>query len=261
MSDITAEALLAADEPAPVEIVEGDGRSPFVVLCDHAGPRLPRALGTLGLSTEALASHIAWDIGAAGVARRLAAALGAFLACQRYSRLVIDANRPLEAPDSIAMLSERTAIPGNENVTPQAAASRARAFFHPYHDRIRLELERRRRENQPAVLVAVHSFTPTFLGQSRPWHIGVLYGRDGRLAQPLLGLLRADGDLVVGCNQPYDVSDLTDYTIVEHGERRGLAHVELELRQDLIASDAEQRAWASRLARLLPLAWQAVGAQ
>jgi predicted N-formylglutamate amidohydrolase len=246
--------LLEPDESPPFEVAGHDGRSPFVIICDHAGRLLPRALGALGLPEAELVRHIAWDIGAGGVARRLATALDAFVVCQRYSRLAIDCNRPLVARDSIAPRSERTVIPGNQQVTPEQADGRARAIFHPYHDQIRDELDRRRELHRPAILVAVHSFTPVFLGEARPWHVGVLFNRDARLAEPLLQQLRAEGDLVVGCNQPYAVSDESDFSIVHHGEQRDLPHVELEIRQDLIADDSGQIAWAARLARLLPAA-------
>jgi predicted N-formylglutamate amidohydrolase len=138
------------------------------------------------------------------------------------------------------------------------AELRAREIFHPYHDQIRHELDRRREMRRPSILVAVHSFTPVFLDIARPWHVGVLFNRDPRLADPLLRLLRDEGDLVVGCNQPYAVSDLSDYSIVQHGERRGIPHVELEIRQDLIADDAGQIAWADRFSRLLTAACQSL---
>jgi predicted N-formylglutamate amidohydrolase len=250
--------LLAEDEPLPFEVAGRDGRSPFVVICDHAGRLLPRALGSLGLSENELARHIAWDIGAGAVARRLATRLDAFVACQRYSRLVIDCNRPLDAVDSIAARSERTTIPGNQNVGRDEAQSRMREIFVPYHDQIRAELDRRREGGQPSILVAVHSFTPVFLDVARPWHVGVLYNRDARMAEPLLRLLQAEGDLVVGCNEPYAVGDLSDFSLVHHGEKRGIPHVELEIRQDLIAHDEGQIAWAERLARLLVAASQSL---
>ena len=249
-----ARPMLDADEPAPFEVERRDGGSPFVIICDHAGSRLPRALGSLGLSPEELQRHIAWDIGARGVALRLGAELDAFVACQRYSRLVIDCNRELGHASSIATSSERTPIPGNQGISPEQAAARAREIFEPYHDQIRAELDRRRDQHRPAILIAVHSFTPVFLDVVRPWHAGVLFNRDARVASPLLRLLSAEGDLVVGCNEPYAVTDSSDYSVNHHGAARDLPHVEIEIRQDLIAGEAGQIAWAQRLARLLPLA-------
>jgi predicted N-formylglutamate amidohydrolase len=244
--------LLSEDDVAPLEVARPDGPSPFLIICDHAGRLIPRSLGALGLPAAELERHIAWDIGAAGVARRLGAALGAHTVWQRYSRLVIDCNRPLDAPDSIAPRSERTVIPGNQNVAPAAAEARAREIFHPYHDEIRAALDRRQAQERSTVLVAMHSFTPVYLEVPRPWQIGVLYNRDARVAKPLLRALRGEGDLVVGDNEPYAVGDLTDYSVVNHGERRKVPHVELEIRQDLIADERGQEAWAERLARLLP---------
>jgi predicted N-formylglutamate amidohydrolase len=246
--------LLDPDEPPPFEVAGRQGRSPFLIVCDHAGRRLPRALGSLGLSEAALTTHIAWDIGAGGVAQRLAEALDAFMIRQPYSRLAIDCNRPLDAVDSIATLSERMSIPGNQRLPPGAAEARAREIFEPYHRELRGELERRRDAGRAAILVTVHSFTPVFLDLARPWHVGILYNRDARLAEPLLGLLRDEGDLVVGRNQPYAASDLSDFALVQHGEKRGVPCVEIEMRQDLIAGSEGQSAWAERLARLLPIA-------
>lgn len=250
----TPARLLADGEPAPFEVERSDGASPFVIICDHAGRRLPRALGSLGLGPEDLDRHIAWDIGARGVALGLAAELNAFVVCQRYSRLVIDCNRQLGHPGSIAASSERTPIPGNQVVAPAHAAARAQEIFEPYHARIRRELDRRDAAQRPAILIAVHSFTPIFLDVARPWHAGVLFNHDARIAEPLLRLLRAEGDLVVGSNEPYAVTDTSDYSINHHGVARDLPHVEIEIRQDLIAGESGQLAWARRLARVLPLA-------
>jgi predicted N-formylglutamate amidohydrolase len=247
-------SLLGTDEPAPFEAAGHAGSSPFVLVCDHAGRRLPRALGSLGLSAVDLESHIAWDVGAEAVARRLAALLDAVVFWQRYSRLVIDCNRPLSAPDSIVTLSERTAVPGNRGLGRAYIEARKREIFQPYHDQIRAELDRREAGGRATILVTVHSFTPVFKDHRRPWHAGVLFNRDSRLAELLLPLLRDEGGLVVGCNEPYAASALTDYSLVEHGERRDLPCVELEIRQDLISGEAGQKAWAERLARLLPAA-------
>ena len=173
-----------------------------------------------------------------------------------YSSPVVNRSdsMPMNPADSIAIRSERSIILGNQNVGPGAAEERARAIFHPYHDEIRRALDQREAVGLPTVLVAMHSFTPVFMDVARPWHVAVLYNRDARVARPLLDALRGEGDLVVGENEPYAAGDLTDYSIVQHGERRGLPHVEIEIRQDLIADGRGQDAWAERLARLLPAA-------
>lgn len=251
--------MLAPDEPPAFEVVAGGARSPFVLLCDHAGNRIPRALGDLGLSKADRERHIAWDIGAAGLAKKLAAALDAWLILQTYSRLVIDCNRPLEVESSIVKVSERTLVPGNQALSPGEAERRARSIFAPYHARITEELERRARAGQASVIVTVHSFTPVYMGFQRGWHAGVLYQRDARLAQPLLRLLREEGGLAIGDNEPYAVSDETDYAVVEYGERGGRLHVELEVRQDLIAEGAGQAEWAARFARVFPRALEEAG--
>jgi predicted N-formylglutamate amidohydrolase len=248
-------ALFEPGEAPAFEAIEDRSNSPFLITCDHAGRLLPRSLGSLGLPESQLSRHIAWDIGAAGVARFLAAELGAFAILQTYSRLVIDCNRPLGVPSSIATLSEDTVIPGNRDVAPEEAERRARAIFTPYHDRIRDELERRKRRRQPTALVAMHSFTPIYQGVVRPWHVGVLYHRDARLAHALRGFLIRDSGLHVGDNEPYAASDATDYGMIEHGERRGIPCVEIEIRQDLLNDEAGQMAWARRFAELLPQAW------
>lgn len=243
--------LLLDDEPPAVEIFQGDRRSPFLLLCDHASNRIPRQLGQLGLDTEALHAHIAWDIGAAGLARELARLLGAPLYLQGYSRLVIDCNRPLAAADSIPETSGGIDIPGNRRLTEQARALRAEALFKPYHAAIERELEDRASRGEPTALVTVHSYTPVLLEQARRWHTGILYNRDQRLAAPLLQLLRQEHGVVVGENEPYSVSDTSDFAINVYGEQRGNPYVEIEVRQDLIAETAGQIEWAARYARLL----------
>jgi predicted N-formylglutamate amidohydrolase len=243
--------LLQADEPAAFRVKRPHGQSPFFLTCDHASARIPRKLGSLGVSAEDLQRHIAWDIGAAGVAVKLANALDAFAILSGYSRLVIDCNRRPGIPESIVRISETTRIPGNEVVTVDEAATRARELFHPYHDRIRTELDTRRAQQRPTILISVHSFTPKFHGVARPWQAGMLYNRDARLATELLRRLRAEPGLAIGDNEPYAVGDDTDYTIPVHGEQRGLLHVGIELRQDLLATAAGQTEWAERLARAL----------
>lgn len=240
--------LLADDEPHPVTVERADGAAPIFLVCDHAGRRIPRRLGALGLDAAELDRHIAWDIGAESVARGVSRRLDATLVSQVYSRLVIDCNRAPGVDGSIATLSETTAIPGNRDLGPRDAETRAREIFRPYHDTITRLLDARAARDRPSVLVAVHSFTPVFKGEQRPWHIGILYNRDDRLAAIALDLLAGESDLRAGDNQPYSVSDETDYTIPVHGEKRGLAHVEIEIRQDLIADAPRQDVWADRLA-------------
>jgi predicted N-formylglutamate amidohydrolase len=243
-------ALLAPDEPLPVRVLRENGQSELFLTADHAGRAIPRSLARLGLPESELDRHIAWDIGVAGVTERLSGALDATAVLQTYSRLVIDCNRDPTVPSSIPEVSEATAIPGNIGLSAEQRAARRLAVFEPYHARIRSLLDARRR----TIYVAMHSFTPVFKGESRAMQVGVLYNRDVRLANIMLDLLRAEGDLVVGDNAPYAVSDVTDFGVPIHAERRGLPHVEIEIRQDLIAHPAGQAAWAARFARLLPAA-------
>jgi predicted N-formylglutamate amidohydrolase len=250
IDDITP-LLLAGDDPAPVLERQASGSSPFVFTCDHYGHLIPHALGDLGLDDGERQRHIAWDIGIAGVAEQVSAALNAHLLAQRYSRLVIDCNRPPAAASSVPPVSEATAIPGNQGITQDAADERRRLIFEPYHRRIAEVLDRRARDGKPTILVSLHSFTPIYTGVARPWHIGTLYHRDHRLPKLLLRELRAEPELVVGDNQPYAVSDATDYTIPVHGEARGLINTGIEIRQDLITDEAGQRQWAERLIRIL----------
>ena len=251
-----AERLLAEDEPAPVTVYNEKGPSPLLLVADHAGNTMPRMLDQLGVEPAERERHIAWDIGIAGLGRMLADALDAVLIQQNYSRLVIDCNRPPGSPASIPELSELTAIPGNVGLSEKCKAARARQIFWPYHERITGELDRRQRDGRTCALIALHSFTPLFKGVARPWHAAVLYNRDPRLAHSLMALLDAEKGFNVGNNEPYFVSDATDYTIPTHGERRGLPHVLIEIRQDLIADKDGQRAWALILARILPQAYR-----
>jgi len=242
--------LLAHDEPAPVLEHNSNGASPFLLACDHYGRLIPRALDDLGVPASELQRHIGWDIGIGAVSTRLADALGAHMIAQRYSRLVIDCNRPLHVPSSIPPISEVTRIPGNEGLTDDARMARRRAIFDPYHNRITEILEARAARGQPTILLAMHSFTPVYTGIARPWHIGTLYEHDMRLPHLLLKALRAEHGLVVGDNEPYAVREGSDYTIPVHGAARGLIHTGIEIRQDLITEEAGQREWAERLARI-----------
>lgn len=253
--------LLEDDEAPPVTVEREAGASPFVIAVDHASNRIPRRLGDLGLSARERQRHIAWDIGAAEVARGLSEALDAACVLQNYSRLVVDCNRSPNVTSSVPVLSESTPIPGNKDLSSAERLARIREVLDPYQDRIAELLDARDLAKRPSVLIALHSFTPRFLGEARPWHIGLLYNRDARLAHAMMALLAEQRDLVVGDNQPYAVSDETDYTIPVHGEQRGLIHVEIEIRQDLVTLPEGQAEWAERLAELLPRSLERVIAE
>ena len=245
---------LAPHEPCPVEVVCAEGASPFFLICDHASNRIPDALGSLGLPDHELARHIGWDIGAAAVAQRLSEALDATLVLQNYSRLVIDCNRHPHVESSIPKVSEATPVPGNAGLSTEAATQRAERIFAPYHSRISALLDERKTLQKRSILIAVHSFTPLFHDVPRPWHIGIQYNRAPGLSRAMIAELSRDESLCVGDNQPYRVNDETDYSIPVHAESRGLPHLLIELRHDLIENEAGQKAWAQRLIESLPAA-------
>ena len=244
-------ALLEPDEPPPFLEERSGGRSNFVIVVDHASAYIPRRLNRLGVSAQELERHIAWDIGALAVARRVSAALDAPLLAQNYSRLVIDCNRNPNVATSICTVSEHTAIPGNSNLSAKETELRRTEIFDPYHDRIRALLDERQKAQRPTILVAQHSMTNIYKGSSRPMHAAVLYNRDRAFAHLVLDALRLEPGMIIGDNQPYFVSDDTDYTIPVHGEARKLPHVEIEIRQDLITHEAGQTEWAARIVRAL----------
>jgi predicted N-formylglutamate amidohydrolase len=248
---MTSPRLLAADEPPAFTVENASGSSPILFTADHAGRLIPRALAQLGLAEPDLSRHIAWDIGIRGVTSRLAQMLDAAAIFQTYSRLVIDCNRPPGKPSAYPLISEDTPIPGNQNLTEAEKLARRTAIFDPYH----AEIERLKTGK---IYIAMHSFTPAYLGVSRPMEIALLYNRNPRLSHLLARLLRAEGDLAVAENEPYYVSDETDYGVPVHAERAGLDYAEIEIRQDLIADEDGQAAWAARLARLLPVAIEAL---
>ncbi len=240
--------LLLPDDPSAWEIANAHGAGSAVVVCDHASNRIPSRLNRLGLSAATLASHIAWDPGAVEVARRLIELLDAPLIASGYSRLVIDCNRPLTSEESIASTSARVAVPGNQAIGAADRALRTAALFHPYHRAIAGVLDRRTADGRPSLLLSLHSFAPVLNGKRRPWQVGFAYGRDSRLALLLLDAFARHGGLVVGHNEPYTVEDTTDYTLPIHGERRGLPHVLIEIRQDMLTTAAACAGWAELLA-------------
>lgn len=248
----TVGVLLGAGDPAPVAVRQFGAGSPFLLVCDHAGRAVPKALGRLGLPDAAFDTHIAWDIGALGYAERLAERLGATLIWQTYSRLVIDCNRDPAHPGAMPEVSDGAAIPGNANLGDEDRAARVAEIHAPYHAAIAAEVEHRLAAGQRPLMICAHSFTPRLQDDVRPWHVGVLHGGRSPASDTLLRLLRDEGDLVIGDNQPYAM-DGTDYTAPVHAWARGLDVVELEVRQDLIADADGQQRFAALFARLLPL--------
>jgi predicted N-formylglutamate amidohydrolase len=243
--------LLEPDEPAAVLEERRNGSSNFVIVVDHASRRIPRRLGDLGLPPAELERHIAWDIGALDVATQVAAALDAPLVAQNYSRLVIDCNRDPAVASSIPKVGESIDIPGNIGLDARQVQARSTEIFDPYHRHIRGLLDERLAAGRATILVAQHSMTNIFKGTRREMQAAVLYNRDRRFAGMVLDALRREPGLTIGDNEPYFVSDETDYTIPRHAEARGLPHVEIEIRQDLLMDEAGRAAWAQRLTRVL----------
>lgn len=246
-------AGLGPNDPAPVEVMNPLATSPLLITGDHAGNAVPAAMKGLGLPASEMNRHIAWDIGAAGVARKLATMMNATAVLAIYSRLLIDPNRPLGDPECVPEVSDGTPIPANAGLSDSDIEKRADAFYWPYHRITDEHIGRLRRAGKIPAIIAMHTFTPTLNKanvETRPWHVGVLYSRDERLPRPLLDALSAEGGVVAGDNEPY--SGVTHgYALKIHGLAHGLPHVELELRQDLVADDAGQEKWASLLAKVL----------
>ena len=245
---MTTASLLGPHDPPPFETLNERGTSRALVVCDHASCRIPAALDTLGVNELERTEHIGWDLGAGAVARRLSALLDAPAVLAGYSRLVIDCNRPVGAPDRIPAVSDSVPVPGNTGLDQAAVDARIAAIFTPYHDAIAAALNRMSTAGLLPVLVAVHSFTPQLAGgDPRPWEIGVCWDKDQRMSAPLIERLRADG-LEVGANAPYDFGVLTDYTVPVHAESRGLPSLLIEIRNDEIRAAAAVETWAVRLA-------------
>jgi predicted N-formylglutamate amidohydrolase len=238
-----------------VRVYNPDGRSPFVIAVDHASNHIPEPWGDLGLSPSERIRHIAWDPGALGVAMELSSALDAPIVHSTVSRLVIDCNRDIDAPDLVPKVSELTAIPGNAKVTGEDRERRI-AFAHaPFHSAIDALLDRRAADDVETILVCLHSFTPIFKGAQRPWPIGLIHGSDTRYTERLRDALSADAPgLNIGWNEPYSALNGVTYTLEHHGDARGLTATMIEIRQNEILEPSGVSLWAARLARCLTAA-------
>ncbi len=237
--------LLGPDDPPAVEVLNGDNRHSVVLVCEHAGQAVPTQLGDLGLPPGAIDDHIGWDIGARAVAVQVAQRLGAPLVMQRYSRLVIDCNRPPEAPDAMPEISDGVMVPGNRNLGEADRTARVTEIFAPFHAKVTDLLD----QYPCRATFAIHSFTPQMNGQGRPWDIGFLYRHDTDTSTRLQSIIQAmRPDLIIGMNQPYQIDDASDWFVPRHGEASGLAHSLIEIRNDHIRDATGQAAWADLLA-------------
>lgn len=251
--------LLDSDEPDAVAAVNRSGASPFLLIGDHAGNRVPRRLAGLGIAAADLSRHIGWDIGIGDLGQALARRLDAVFVHQIYSRLVVDCNRAADAPDAVPEVSDGTPIPGNRGLGPAARDRRIAAIHAPYQAAIAAEIARRKAAGQPTVLVALHSFTPALAGATlRPWQVGILHdGAADAFAHALLDILRRRPELTVGDNEPYRMDGI-DHTVPRHAFAARLPYAEIEVRQDLLATPAGIAAWTDRLAADLPAALAAI---
>ncbi|MEG3122357.1 N-formylglutamate amidohydrolase [Sphingomonas sp. GB1N7] len=246
-----AAALLGANDPSPVQVINPGGASPFLLIGDHAGNVVPESLAVLGLPPQELVRHIGWDIGIGELGPMLAEALDAVFVRQTYSRLVIDCNRDPARADAMPEVSDLTVVSGNRDLDASQRAARVAAIHTPYQEAIGAEIARRDAAGQGTILVALHSFTPAMQGIARPWEVGVLHdGGDTAFAQALLAALRTDEALTVGDNQPYSM-DTIDYTVPRHAYPAQRPYAEIEVRQDLIGTTAGCAEWSARLATVL----------
>ena len=237
-------ALLREDEESPFLAVNEQGRSPIVLICEHASRVLPEKLGTLGLPEAELQRHIAWDIGAENVARLLSRLIDAPLMLQRYSRLAYDCNRPPESPDSIPEVSELTAIPGNKKLSAEDKFARAQEIYRPFHDGVSRVLDKRAAAGIRSIVVSIHSFTPVYKGKARSVELGILHDRDTTLSSRLI---KSFPNVDARLNEPYGPKDGVLHTLNMHGFTRGLQHAMIEIRNDLVSSERGQDEWAQRL--------------
>ncbi|MEI7871679.1 MAG: N-formylglutamate amidohydrolase [Alphaproteobacteria bacterium] len=240
--------LLGPGDPPPYAVFNVKGKAPLLLLCDHASKAVPKALGDLGISEDELSRHIGWDIGGLEAAIELASVLDAPLVASGYSRLVIDCNRWPGGEGSIPEISDGTHVPANRDLAKAEIDARADACFWPYHREIDRQLDLMTAGGRAVAFLVMHSFTPRMNGFERPWHVGVLWNDDPRLPEPLLAELRRDPSLMVGDNEPYTARDAYEYTLNAHPRPRRLPYCSLEVRQDLIGTSDEARAWGRRLA-------------
>ena len=246
------------NDPPPVTILSPDGEAPFVLVCEHASNYIPARYQALGLPAHELLRHIAWDLGAAELTRLLSERLGASAFLSGVSRLLIDVNRPVASPTSIPEFSE-IPIPGNKGVSEAERRLRIETWFDPFHMAVEGCLDTRLRHRRPSAVIGVHSFTPVLAGAVRSMHAGVLFGASASFGRAILADLRREERLDIAENAPYRI-DADDWTIPFHADRRNLAGVLLEVRNDGLQSRRETEAWADRISHALKAGWGAIEA-
>jgi predicted N-formylglutamate amidohydrolase len=247
-TNMESDRLLEPVDLAPYKLVNEHSSAPFLLVCEHAGRAVPSKLGNLGLSPKTFDLHIAYDIGAEHLARRMAEHLDASLVLQPYSRLVIDCNRPTGASDLIPEISDSVIIPANKDLGERDRQFRITEIFEPFHAAVAKILDR------PGIRAAfaIHSFTPVLGGTKRPWHVGFAYRRDLATSQALAyGLNKLDPTLQIGMNKPYSIDDASDFFVPYHGEKRGLSHSLIEIRNDLLGTDRGSRKWADIMSNVI----------
>jgi predicted N-formylglutamate amidohydrolase len=229
----------------PFEVINPTGPAPLVITCDHASNAVPPDIGEWGVSDAEMQRHIAWDIGAAPIARHLAEAFDAPAILCGTSRLVIDCNRQPNDPSLIPVISDGTAIPANEGLTPEQRALRISTYSDPYHKACREILSERCEAGKRPLLLAVHSMTDRMRGKFRPWEIALSSNENRRATDPALAVLRKLDGVVVGDNEPYDMNIVEDYSTHEHALSRGLDYLQVEFRQDVVATPEGQKRFAA----------------
>jgi predicted N-formylglutamate amidohydrolase len=245
--------LDAGGDFPPFEQVSGALGAGALVICDHASNALPARYGDLGLPRGALERHIGYDIGAAWLARRLAARLGAPAILSTFSRLLIDANRGESDPTLVMRISDGALVSGNARIDAAEIERRRARYWAPYREAVAATTEAMLASGEPPAILSIHSFTPHWRGEARPWRVGVLWDADPRLPAPLIRALGREPDIgaeAVGDNEPYDGA-LPGDTIHALATARGLSSALIEVRQDLIGERDAAEAWADRLARIL----------
>jgi predicted N-formylglutamate amidohydrolase len=239
--------LIGPGDPPPFMTYNDHGQAPVLLVADHASPFFPAAMNQLGLADWVLEQHVAWDIGSDRLTHFLADALDAPAVLAGFSRLIVDPNRKLDDPTAFIEISDGIAIPGNIDLDEEQKALRVQSFFNPYHGMIARRIEEFGQRGVVPALISIHTCTPVFDRIVRPWHIGIMWDTDPRIAVPLIEHFSASPDICIGDNEPYSGKHPHDFTIDHHAEPAGLPHVGIEVRQDLVTDDQGARKWAGIL--------------